>query len=103
MTRWEIEQAKRVAQLNKSIKTLEERLTEIIPETYASFAVCFTRHGWSPDQIEDLFVETQEIANEFANEEKGTLVELAEKETGICLRSPDYVGLAAELEELEGE
>lgn len=84
MNRWQIEQAKQIARMQKKVK-------ELVPEIYASFVIACDRRGWNAEQIEDLFIETQVILNEYATE-RGTMVEKAEELTGICLRSEAYIG-----------
>lgn len=78
--------AKNKALMN-GCKILYKKIQSITPEIYASFALVLSRnYGWTHEQIEELFMQSQELWNECANSSLN-MVEICDEETGIELRS----------------
>lgn len=64
-------------------KVLYEKVQQIVPEVYAGLALALYReHGWTYEQINDLFAESQAIWQECVDMDIN-MVQMCEEETGI--------------------
>lgn len=64
-------------------KMLYEKVQQIVPEVYAGIALAlYRKHGWTYEQINDLFCESQEIWQECVDLDIN-MVQMCEEETGI--------------------
>lgn len=81
---------KKMAELDKQIKELKNCINRNVAEIYACFALVLHNDGWDSDDIEDLFVRTQEAWVENTGR-MDTIIEWCEKETGIQIVSTNSV------------
>lgn len=75
----------------RELARIQKKIKQLIPEIYSCFCFVLYNRGWTAEQIEDLFAETQETWN--ANADRmDTMIEWCEKETGILVAGPDCIG-----------
>lgn len=68
-------------------KRLEKQVANITPQVYAGIALALHRkYGWEYEQINELFVESQDIWNECV-ERDIDMIAMCEEETGIECRA----------------
>lgn len=68
-------------------KRLEKQVANITPQVYAGIALALSRKfGWEYEQINELFVESQDIWNECV-ERDIDMIAMCEEETGIECRA----------------
>lgn len=79
----------------KQLEKLKKHITNVIPEIYACFAKVLYRRGCTPDEIEDIFMETQQVWNENVDR-MDSMIEWVADTTGIELRSDAFIGGADE-------
>ena len=76
--------------LLRDIKILEKRIKQVIPEIYACFAKALYKEGYTSDEIEALFVETQNLWQENV-EQMEDMITWVRETTGIDVRGEDYI------------
>lgn len=81
---------KEMAKLDKQIKELKDCIHRNVAEIYACFTLVLYKDGWTADEIEELFVRTQEVWVENTGRME-KIIEWCEKETGIQLVPEDDV------------
>lgn len=76
--------------MNKALineyKRLQKTINQVVPEIYACFAKVLYDEGWSTEQIEVLFGQTQELWNENVNNMDDMITHVY-KTTGIDVRA----------------
>lgn len=88
MNRWLIEKAK---EIEKAKKDLEKATKNNLPELYSCICkVLIDRHGWTADEVAELFEETEDLWNELVeNDSIHGMINWCEATTGVALRSAD--------------
>ena len=68
-------------------KNVYKQIQHITPDVYASVALALSRyHGWGYDEINELFLQSQNIWTECV-QSSNDMVAMCEEETGIELRA----------------
>ena len=63
---------------------IHEILDDSVPSVYASIALAlFKKHDWDYDQINELFMESEEIWSSMDNK---NMIQVCEEQTGILLK-----------------
>lgn len=75
----------------KELQKLKRRINQVIPEVYACFAKALYDNGMDADDIEALFMQTQELWQENA-ESMDDMIQWVSDTTGIEVRGDSYVG-----------
>lgn len=80
---------KAIAARNR-LDSVERAADEILPSAYAALALALHRkYKWGFTRIDRLFVESQEIWNEFVQKKElggvKSMCQMCEQETGICV------------------
>lgn len=75
-----IEELKRQAILKKT----KREVYQVTPEIYAAFALCLDGRGWTFEQIEELFAETQKLWTDMLGD-GDDMCKICEEVTGIVL------------------
>lgn len=84
----------RVAMLMGQYRAEEfSKLTNnLVPCVYSAIAISLYEKGWRHQRINDLFIRSQEIWEEYCNDD-GTMMDTCERLTGIAVRDIAEKGL----------
>lgn len=76
--------------LIKEYMKLQKAIKQVIPEIYACFAKALYKEGYTADEIEALFAETQSLWQENVDQMEDMITWVRDT-TGIDVRSEDYI------------
>lgn len=78
-----------VIELAKAKARLEKEIKLVVPEVYACFCKALYDRGWNPEDIEDLFCDTQRLWNENLDM-MDNMIDWCLETTGIECRGGDF-------------